>query len=310
MKPTILITDSLFIFKEHEDALRAAGYEIERLDKPHATEDELVKAVKGKVGYVLGGIEHITPRVIEAADTLKAIVFTGSDWKQFIPGHEEATKKGIAIANTPGANRYAVAEYAITLMLAMTRNIFELGRTGTATFQTRPSMKELTVGIVGMGAIGGQVARMLHGLGVKEIVYQSRQRKADVEKETGARYVDLDTLLQTSDIVTLHFPKEAGRLIDAAKLSLMKPGALLVNCAFSDAVDELALLPLLKSGKLRATFDDPAASGYSDLSLGVWYNSNSHIAYNTHEACKTSSDMAVKSLLNMLKNGKDEFRVN
>lgn len=128
MKGKILVTDSLFIFKEHEEALRNAGYEIERLDKPEATEEELVAAVKGKVGYILGGIEKITDRVIEAADQLKVITFTGSDWQYFIPGHDLATKKGIGIANAPGANSGAVAEYTLAFMLAMTREIFDLGR--------------------------------------------------------------------------------------------------------------------------------------------------------------------------------------
>ena len=134
MSKTILVTDSLFIFPEHEKMLRQAGYDIARLDKPAATEEELVRAIKGKVAYILGGIEKVTDAVINAADDLKVIVFTGSDWKQFIPGYALATQKDIAIANAPGANSYAVAEYTVALMLAMTRNVFELGRTGKAVF--------------------------------------------------------------------------------------------------------------------------------------------------------------------------------
>src|SRR4051812_30727160 len=123
MAKKILITDSLFIFKQHEERLKAAGYEIERLDKPMATEEELIAAIKGKTGYILGGIEKVTDKVIAAADQLNAIVFTGSDWKAFITGYQSATDKHISIANTPGANSYAVGEYAITLMFAMIRNI-------------------------------------------------------------------------------------------------------------------------------------------------------------------------------------------
>src|SRR6266508_4313994 len=90
MKGQILITDSLFVFPEHESILRSEGYEIIRLDKPDASEQELIKAVEGKVGYILGGIEKVTENVINAADTLRAIVFTGADWRQFIPGHAVA----------------------------------------------------------------------------------------------------------------------------------------------------------------------------------------------------------------------------
>ncbi len=198
MKGKILITDSLFIFPEHEKQLLDAGYECERLDTPTATEEQLIENLKGKVGYILGGIEKVTDAVIESTDELKAIIFTGADWLNFIPGHELATKKGIAIANTPGANAYAVAEYTLTLILAMIRNILELGCTGDKKFETTRSLNQLTVGIIGMGNIGSLMARHLHSLGAKEIIYYSRQQKPEIEKETGARFVSMDELLAQS----------------------------------------------------------------------------------------------------------------
>lgn len=311
MKGTILITDSLFIFAEHEKMIRDAGYEIERLDNPTATEDQLIEHLSGKVGYILGGVEKVTDKVINAAKELKVIIFTGADWLNFIPGHALATERGIAIVNTPGANACAVAEYTITLLLAMTRNIFELGRTGTKKFETTRSLNQLTVGIVGMGTIGSRVARILHTLGAKEIVYYSRQRKLDVEKETGARFVTLDDLLAQSDIVTLHASKEAGAgFIGAGQLSKMKDSALLVNCGFTGGVDADALYKELHAGRIRAAQDDPVDERFKTLPLSVWFSSNAHTAYNTHEANKTASDMAVKSLLNVLSMGTDENKVN
>ncbi len=310
MSKTILITDSLFIFPEHEEILKRAGYEIKRLDKPAATEDELVEAVKGKIGYILGGIEKITDKVIEAADELKVIVFTGSDWRQFIPGHALAASKGIAIANAPGANTYAVAEYTVALMLAMTRNLFELGRTGKTNFQVRPSLKELTIGIIGMGNIGSKVALMLKGLGAGKIIYWSPHQKPEVERQTGATFTDLDNLLKVGDIVTLHFSKEAGDdFIDSKKLALMKDGALLVNCGFTGAIDKDALLAELKAGRLRAAHDDPLGKEFDELPLGIWFNSNSHTAFNTHEANLTASNMAVESMINLLSTGRDQYKV-
>lgn len=310
-RKTILITDSLFIFPEHENVLKNAGYEIERLDKPNATEEELIKAIKSKAGYILGGIEKITDKVIDAADELKAIIFTGSDWLNFIPGHELATKKGIAIANTPGANTYAVSEYTISMILAMTRNIFELGRTGKTSFQVRPSLRELTVGIIGMGHIGSKVAGMLKGLEAGKIIYNSRQQKPEIEKQTGAIFTDLETLLKTSDIVTLHFSKQAGAgFIDENKLALMKDGALLVNCGFTGAINNEALYKELKSGRLRAVQDDPVEPKFNDLPLSVWFSSNSHTAFNTHEANLKASDMATGSMINLLSTGNDRYKVN
>ncbi len=311
MKGTILVTDSLFIFAEHESQIRAAGYEIERLDKPEASEDELIKQVKGKVGYILGGIEKITNNVVEAASDLKVIAFTGADPYGFIPAHELAIKKGIAITTTPAANSYAVAEYTLSVMLAMTRNLFELGRTGEKKFQTTHSLSELTVGIIGMGNIGTRMAVALHALGVKKLLYTNRTRKLEIEEKTSAKFVSMDELLKQSDIVTLHVSKEIGAgFISREQLSKIKDGALIVNCGFMGGIDRAALLPELMTGRLRAAEDGPSDAAFAKLPLSAWYCSNSHTAYNTFEANRTASDMATNSLLAILETGKDQYKVN
>lgn len=310
-KGEILITDSLFIFPEHEKILTDAGYVIDRLDKPDASEVELIERLPGKVGYILGGIEKVTDKVIDAGDSLKAIVFTGADWINFIPGHARATERGIAIANTPGANAYAVSEYTIALILAMIRNIFELGRTGTKKFQTTPSLNQLTIGIIGMGTIGSRVAHILHELGAKEIIYYSPIRKLEIEKKTGAHFANMDDLLAQSDVVTLHASKEAGTgFIGKEQLAKMKEGALLVNCGFTGGVDADALYAELQSGRIRAAQDDPMDERFNALPLSAWFNSNSQTAFNTKQANKVASDMAVASLLNLMATGKDQYRAN
>ena len=311
MKGTILVTDTLFIFSEHEQKLRDAGYEIERIPKSIISEEELVQAVRGKVGYIMGGTEQVTDAVIDAADELEVISFTGVDHRHWIPSVDKATVKGIAISNTPGANMFAVAEYTIAIILAMTREIFDLGRTGKATFKTTRSMKELTVGIIGMGNIGTKVAQVIHDMGAKKIVYNSRNRKPEVEQRAGARYMTMDEVLSSSDIVTLHASKEIGEgFIGKRELALMKDGSLIVNCGFIGAINRDALYEELKSGRLRAAEDDAGDGRLNALPLSVWYGSNSHTAYNTHDANKTASDMAVESLLNLLSSGKDQYRVN
>lgn len=311
MKGTILVTDTLFIFPEHEQKLRDAGYEIERIPKSVIPEDELVRAIKGKAGYIMGGIEIVTDAVIDAANELKVISFTGVDYTDWIPGAAKATARGIAISTTPGANMFAVAEYTVAVILAMTRELFDLGRTGTAKFKTVRSLKELTVGVIGLGNIGAKVAQTLHDMGAKEVIYYSRNRKTELEKSLGIRYVEMDELLKTSDIVTLHASKQAGAgYIGARELGLMKDGALIVNCSFMGAINRDALYEELKSGRLRGAEDDAGDERLNALPLSVWYGSNAHTAYNTHEANRTASDMAVESLLNLLATGKDQYRVN
>jgi phosphoglycerate dehydrogenase-like enzyme len=307
----ILITDTLFIFREHEEALVQAGFVFERLPKPQATEEELIKNIKGQSGYILGGIEKITENIINAADKLEVIVFTGADYRQFIPAHEVATKKGIAIANCPGANSYAVAEYAMTLILAMTRDIFNLGRTGIKMFKTTTSLPSLSVGIVGMGHVGERVARMLRSFGVKELYYFSRTRKENLEQELSMKYLSLSELLTQCNVVTLHASKEAGdKYLGKNELARIQKGSLLINTSFETAIDLDALFDELKSGRLRAAHDGAVDAKFKDLPLDIWFNSNSHTAYNTHEANKVASDMAIESMINLLNGREDKYVVN
>lgn len=121
----------------------------------------------------------------------------------------------------------------------------------------------------------------------------------------------LQTLLETSDIVSLHFSKEAGAgFIDEKKLALMKDGALLVNCGFTGAINNDALYIELKSGQLRAVQDYPVGPEFNELPLSTWFSSNSHTVFNTHQANLKASDMATESILNLLSKGEDKYKVN
>src|ERR1700710_62447 len=148
MSKEVLVTDSLFVYPEHEALLAKNGYSVFRLDKPKATEAELCDAIKGKVGYILGGVESVTARVVDAADTLKVIAFTGSGFSEFIPGHATATAKGIAITAAVGGNANSVAEYTLALILMMTRRIPLLSVRGGSSFLVGDEFQDLTVGVV------------------------------------------------------------------------------------------------------------------------------------------------------------------
>jgi len=308
----ILITDTLFIFPEHKQKLRDAGFELERLPKSNATEEELIEALQGVHGYILGGIEKVTDKVIESASELEAVCFTGSDWRYFISGHKKALEKGIKITNCPGANSGAVAEYTLTLILAMTRGIFDLGRTGNVGYKTTSSVLNSKIGIIGMGIIGEKVTRMLKGIGVRDIYYHNRTRKSELEKELGITYLPIEELLPWVDIVTLHTSKQAGEgYFGKNYFDLMKPNALLVNCSFQTALDYNELYQYLDQGKLRVANDGwpTIDERYKTLPLSVWFNSNQHTAYNTDEAAKNGSDMATQSIINLLSGKGDQYEV-
>ncbi len=308
MKGRILVTDSLFIFAEHEAQIRAAGYEIERIDKPNPSTEELVAAIKGKVGYILGGIEHVTEEIIDAADELKVISLTGIGYKDFIPAWEHATKKGIAITNAPDGPTHAVAEWAIGMALAMNRGFFELGRVGQKDFMTTKGIENQQVGIIGFGRIGKHIAEMLAPFRPASISYSSKHDHT----ETSLEQKEFDTLLKESDILFLCVSKDAGTdFIGEKELACMKDGALLVSFMHPGIVNENALLRELESGRIRAASDNPAKNeAFKKLPLHTWYSFNGSNAFNTVTELKLTSDMATKSLLNVLETGTDQHKVN
>lgn len=309
---TILITDSLFIFPEHEKMLTDSGYEIERLNKPEPSEEELAKAIKGKVGYILGGIEQVTEKVVDSSDELKAIVFTGIGYKDFIPAWEYATKKGIAISNVPDGPTHAVSEWAITMALAMNRGIFDLGRTGQKDFMTTTGLEGQNIGIIGLGRIGKHITEMLKVFRPALVSYYSRHRHEDSEKSLNIKYKDLNTLLSESDVVFLCVSKDAGdNFLGKEELSYMKDGALLVSFVGQNYINSEALLKELQSGRIRAVSDHPLKDESSKkLPLGTWFCFNASNAFNTKTEIKLTSDMATQSILNILSTGKDQYRVN
>jgi lactate dehydrogenase-like 2-hydroxyacid dehydrogenase len=305
---SILITDSLFILPEHEEKLRGAGFEIERLDKPKATEEEIINAIKGKEGYILGGVETLTDKIIDEADSLKAIVFTGIGYKDFIQNHEYVTSKGIAIANTPDAPTHAVAEWAVTMALAMNRNIFDLGRAGEKKFMTSKGIENQNVGIVGLGRIGKEIAKILQPFRPASISYFSKHKHDDSQIE----YKELNNLLNSSDIVFLCVSKDAGKnYFGKEQLSQMKDGSLFVTFMAENIIDEEALLAELKTGRIRGVSDHPIHNEESsNLPMGTWYCFNASNAFNTTTEIKLCSDMATESMINLLTTGEDKNKVN
>jgi len=309
-KGTILITDNLFVLPEHEEKLRNAGYDIERIDKPDHSEEELKIAIKGKIGYILGGIEKITDGVIEAADELKVISLTYSDWMGPFPGYEKAKEKGIIASNCIGCNSYAVAEYSVTNLMAMVRDIFSLSRTGKLTFKTTNSLCDMTVGIIGMGKIGTQVAKMLKGLGTKRVIYYSRTRKEDLERELGIEYVELENLIMESDAISQHVPTNAGEIVSEEMLEKTKKGVIIINNGAEKVISSKGLLKGMKDNRIRV-FQDHAEKNddFDDLPINVWQRSNASTAFNTKQAIRLSSDIVTNSMINLLSGKEDKYKV-
>jgi D-3-phosphoglycerate dehydrogenase / 2-oxoglutarate reductase len=308
---TVLITDSLFIFPEHEQKIKNTGFDVFRLDKPEATEEELIEAVKDKVGYILGGTEKVTEKVIDAANKLKVISFTGIGYKGFIPAWEYATKNQIAITNAPDAPTNAVAEWAVAAALMMNRGMLQLGTYGDKSFQTTKGLENQKIGIIGLGRIGSRIAEILSQFKTATISYNSLHRHEDLEKKLGVTYKDLDSVLSDSDVIFVCVEVGAGdNYLDKVKLSLIKQGALLVSFMHPGIINKDALFDILRSGKIRAISDYPMDDKFNNLPNSTWYSLKGSNAFNTETELKLTSDMVTDSFLNMLLKNDDQYWVN
>jgi glyoxylate reductase len=172
----------------------------------------------------------------------------------------ECAARGVVVTNTPGVLDNATADLAFALSLATRRQIVEsdrLVRVGgwVGAWSEGRLAEEVTgstLGIVGLGRIGGAVARRAHGFNLR-VLYTQRRR---IETELGD-FRELETLLEEADIVTIHAPltSETHGLLDARRLALLRDGACLVNTARGEIVDEEALVAELVSGRIRAGLD-------------------------------------------------------
>jgi len=302
----ILVTDTIFVLPQHELLLEAAGFKVERLRGPTVTEAELLEAVKDKVGYIVGGVEQVTSKVIETAHALRAIVHCGSAYKTFIPAWREATAKGIAIATVPDGHVHAVAEWAQAAALAMNRGFFNQAASGTV-----PGLESQTLGIIGLGHIGKRLAEMLQANRPRTILYNSAHRHTDYETKLRLTYSTLTHLLHESDVVFLCVSGEVKPgFFGKKQLASMKPNALLVSFMIPGVIDADALFDALRTGKVRATSDYPMDGRFASLPLSQWYGSTESNAFNTVAGVDETSSAAVQSLIALLTQGDDTYVVN
>jgi D-3-phosphoglycerate dehydrogenase len=219
-----------------------------------ATADALLVRSKTKV----------TAALLDQAPMLKVIGRPGTGVDNVdLPA---ATRKGIVVMNTPAGNSVSAAEHTMGLLLALLRSIpqanssLRLGKWERQRF-TGSELNGKTLGIVGYGKIGTEVAKRALGFGVEVLAFDPFVSET-IAQEQNIRLVSLDELLKTADIITLHAPvtPTTRNLINEEAFAKMKNGAFLVNAARGDLVEEEALLAALKSGKLAGAAVDVFAN--------------------------------------------------
>lgn len=289
-------------------------------DRP-ITKEELIDRVKGKEGLYCLLSDRIDRDVIDAAGSqLKVISNYAVGFNNI--DVEYATEKGIRVTNTPGALREATADLTWALLMSAARRIPESdGFVREGRFVGWGPMLMLgydvygkTIGIVGMGDIGGAVARRAKGFNMR-ILYHSRSRKVEVERELGAEKVDFEDLLGQSDFISLHVPltPETRHMIRGREIALMKRSAILINLARGEVVDERALFLALKEKRIAAAGldvfeNEPMLTpGLADLDNVVL---TPHTGSATFESRDTMAVMAANDLLLGLEGKRPKNLVN
>ncbi|MFA4647541.1 glyoxylate reductase [Pyrococcus kukulkanii] len=257
MKPKVFITREI---PENGIRLLEKEFEVEIWEEEREIpRDVLLKRVKDVDALVPMLSERIDREVFENAPRLRIVANYAVGYDNI--DVEEATKRGIYVTNTPDVLTDATADLAFALLLATARHLVkgdkfvrtgEWKRKGVAWHPKLFLGYDVygkTIGIVGFGRIGQAVARRAKGFGMR-ILYYSRTRKPEVEKELNAEFKPLEELLRESDFVVLAVPltKETMYMINEERLKLMKPTAILVNVARGKVVDTRALIKALKEG--------------------------------------------------------------
>ena len=269
-----------------------------------ADKEELIERLRGADALInIRAYSRFDAEVLAALPDLKhiAILGTGTDNVDL----EAATRHGVVVTNTPGASTVSVAELAIALMFAAARHLALVDRAirgGRWQHVQGVELRGRTIGVVGLGAIGQEVASMARALGMKVVAW-SLTRDEERARRVGATLVELDELLQVSDVVSLHLRASArtSGLIGARELNLMKPTAILINTARGALVDEGALADALASGRLGAagldTFvQEPLPSDSPLLKLENVVLAP-HFAWVTAEATERLRKMPVDNLI-------------
>lgn len=301
---------------DHWRVLQDAGYEIVTPEQDQPLKEAEMISLVGDVDAILVGNDAMTAAVIAAAPRLKVVAKHGVGVDNVdVPA---ASRAGVVVTNTPGANQVAVAEMTVALIMALTRKLAYHDTVVKSGGWSRIIGTELagkTVGLVGLGRIGKEVVVRLEGFQVKFLAYDVYQDKAFAD-EHHVRFVELNELLAESDIVTLHavLTADTQKLIGEKELSFMKPGAYLVNTARGGLIDEEALSRALAENRLTGAgldvFADEPPKDSPLLQLGDKVLLAPHLGAQTTETVLRMGKMAAENIVQVLRGEKPVGLVN
>jgi D-3-phosphoglycerate dehydrogenase / 2-oxoglutarate reductase len=304
-KPSVVVTTRSFGsgYADPAGLLESAGLRVVRIDPGHDL-GALRKALPDAVAWI-AGTSPIDERHLAAAPHLKIIARHGVGVDSV--DLTAARRCGVLLTNTPGANTEAVADHTVGLMLGALRHLLRgdrAARDGTHPPLRGRELGSLAIGLAGFGNIGRAVARRLIGGFGSRVLAHDPYVPPERMREAGVEPADhLDTLAPVVDVLSLHMPGGGGSVVDAALLSRIRPGAVLVNTARGDLLDEGAVATALAEGRLAAAAVDVLASepaGTSPLFDAPNTIITPHIAAQTTEAVDRMGTEAAEEVVRVL----------
>jgi len=306
----VLITPPTFgKFSNAIDLLVKTGHKVIKSPYPHpAKENELVQIV-GKLEAAIVGMDEMTADVIRAGKKLKVIARHGVGVDTI--DLKAATRQGIIVTNTLGANEEAVADLVFGLILSLARKICRADasvKQGKWESIVGIQLWQKILGVIGTGKIGKRVIRRAQGFDMKILAYDICQDPVLVKK-FGAQYVSLEELLRNSDFISIHIPltPETTGFLGQKEISLMKESAYLINTARGEIVDEKTLFMAVKQKKIAGAaldvfYQEPP--GYIHLFTLDNILTTPHMAANTEEAIRQMDLICAENVIQVL-NGKE-----
>lgn len=279
------------------------GNQLLLLEK-YTDKSQLIEAVADADALIVRS-DKITPEVIDAAKELKIIVRAGAGYDSIDTAY--AKEKGIVVENTPGQNSNAVAELVFGLLVYAARNFYN-GKSGI-------ELKGKKIGILAFGNVGRNVARIAKGFGMDIYAYDAFCPKETIEEAGVTAVENQEKLFETCDIVSLHIPStpETKQSINAALVSKMKKGAILVNTARKEIINEPELLKLLQERTdlkfvtdIKPDLDDEFAKELA----GRYFSTPKKMGAQTAEANINAGIAAARQINAYFTEGCTKYQVN
>lgn len=285
-----------------KEVIEGAGYEVALLEK-YTEKSQLLSAVADADALIIRS-DKVDAEVLDAAKQLKIVVRAGAGYDNV--DLEAATARKVVVMNTPGQNANAVAELVLGLLVYTVRNFYN-GKSGS-------ELMGKTLGILAFGNVGRNVARIAQGFGMKVMAYDAYCPAEAIEQAGVKAAASQAELFKEADIVSLHIPAtaETKQSINKELCGTMKKGAILINTARKEVIDEAGLIALMKEREDLKYITDimPDADAEFKQFEGRYFSTPKKMGAQTSEANTNAGIAAAKQIVGYLKDGITKFQVN